>query len=103
MSGAPKAVPMAKPPRPSLFIPEGDSNLRDSILRALDALPAEQRLGAALAFAVRSLDSMGSHAISPAMKRLGSGTADAVRDLIPADVAEMMAQARERDGEGGNS
>ena len=89
-----KAVPMVKVPRPSAYTPDGDSEIRDSILAALDSVSEDMRTGLALAFAVRSLDAFGSTALTPSMKRLASGTADAVRDLVPADVREIMENAK---------
>lgn len=82
--------------RPSRYSPPGDGIVRDSILATLDSLPEEDRLPFALLFCVNTLDAVADTAMGPAQKRFASGTADAVRDLIPAHVTEQWKHAKGR-------
>lgn len=82
--------------KPSRYMPEGAGNMRDALLEALDAFPEADRLGIALAFAVDSLDILGRNSLLPSQTTIALGTADAVRDLIPADIFEKVKRAKER-------
>lgn len=81
---------MTDPVKPSRYVPPGDGSMRDSILDALATTSGEERLSLALYFTVEALDMLGQSAITPAAKRVGLGTADALRPEIRGDTLKFI-------------
>lgn len=81
---------MTGPLQPQRFVPPGDGPLRDSILECLELKTGEERLGLALYFAVDALEMLGNASVTPSAKRVGLGTADALRAEIPGDTIEFV-------------
>ena len=82
------------------YTPPGDGDLRDAILAAIEVMPAHLRVGAALHYAVGALDSVGKAKLLPSLSRIAIGTADAVRDEIPAEVKDIFDAVVQRKTEG---
>ncbi len=75
-----------------VYEPEGDCKLRDALLNALDVVPAEDRMGLALAMCVRALEVLGRGALLPSEKRIALANADVARDYIPEGIAKAFAK-----------
>lgn len=70
--------------------PEGDCKLRTALLNALDVVPAEDRMGLALAMCVRTLELLGHNARTSAVKQIALTNAEVARDYIPEGIAKSF-------------
>lgn len=82
--------------KPRRYRPHGDSELRDRLLAALDSLPEPERMGLALMFCIDALAALEENSIGPAQRRFAAAHIDAVRDLVPADIVELVKNAKKR-------
>jgi hypothetical protein len=61
--------------------------------KMLAMVPAKQRRALALGFSVRLLDLLSEVSMLPTQVAMAGGLADAIRDLVPADVRAALAAA----------
>jgi hypothetical protein len=75
------------------YRPPGDGDMRDSMLKVIDAWP-DHETGLALYFLVDGMDTLAKYSMTPSAKRMAAAYADAFRHLIPADVADLFKRAK---------
>lgn len=83
------------------YRPDGEGRFRDAMLKALDAVRPDQRIGLALYYMVSGMDTLAANAPGSAQKRIASAYADMGRDFIPADILDLVARARKVNSDGG--
>lgn len=88
-----KLVPVERTPR---YRPQGDSEFRDTLLAVFECFDGHpMQTGVVLAYLVDGMDTLAKCSVSPSAKQMAASYADAARDYVPADAAELMRKGKE--------